>query len=220
MSGCGSKRRVRARGTGRTEGVRKIVSMSGVGGDGPASAPFDGEGTPRRRTPLVETGRLTTYLHDSYTARRAGNGQASTGNASRAGYRSAPSVSTSNLVIAEGESAADELIAAAGDGVYVTDVAGLHSGVNPVSGTFSVGASGRLIESGALAAPVSEFTIASALAGTDVLTVGATGAIAEHGACVGFELEEGRPRIYVNLRVAKAQKVDFRADLLRLVKLV
>jgi hypothetical protein len=62
--------------------------------------------------------------------------------------------------------------------------------------------------------------IAAALAGTDVLTVGATGVIAERGACVGFELEEGRPRIYVNLGVTKAQKVDFRADLLRLVKLV
>jgi hypothetical protein len=62
--------------------------------------------------------------------------------------------------------------------------------------------------------------IAATLAGTDVLTVGATGAIAERGACAGFELEEGKPKIYVNLRVAKAQKVDFRAELLRLVKLV
>ena len=61
---------------------------------------------------------------------------------------------------------------------------------------------------------------AVALAGTDVLTVGATGAIAERGACVGFELEEGKPKIYVNLRVAKAQNVDFGARLLRLVKLV
>jgi hypothetical protein len=62
--------------------------------------------------------------------------------------------------------------------------------------------------------------IAAALAGIDVLTVGSTGAIGERGACVGFELEEGKPKIYVNLRVAKAQKVDFRAELLRLVKLV
>jgi hypothetical protein len=62
--------------------------------------------------------------------------------------------------------------------------------------------------------------IAAALAGASVLTVGATGALAERGACVGFELEEGKPRIYVNLRVAKAQNVDFRAELLRLVKLV
>jgi len=62
--------------------------------------------------------------------------------------------------------------------------------------------------------------IAAALAGLDVLTVGATGLLAERGACVGFELEEGKPKIYLNLRVAKAQKVDFRAEFLRLVKLV
>jgi PmbA protein len=51
----------------------------------------------------------------------------------------------------------------AGEGLYVTDVAGLHSGVNPVSGTFSVEASGRLIEGGELGAPVRELTIASDL---------------------------------------------------------
>jgi hypothetical protein len=62
--------------------------------------------------------------------------------------------------------------------------------------------------------------IAAALVGTEVLTIGATGAIAERGACVGFELEGGKARIYVNLGVAKAQKVDFQSDLLRLVKLV
>jgi len=62
--------------------------------------------------------------------------------------------------------------------------------------------------------------IAAALAGSSVLTVGATGVIATRGACVGFELEEGKPKIYVNLRVAKAQNLDFRAELLRLVKLV
>jgi hypothetical protein len=63
-------------------------------------------------------------------------------------------------------------------------------------------------------------TIAAALGGMPVLTIGATGAIAERGACVGFELEEGRPKIYVNLRVARAQKVDFAAQLLRLAKIV
>ena len=51
----------------------------------------------------------------------------------------------------------------AGEGVYITDVAGLHSGVNPVSGTFSVGASGQEIAAGELGEPVREFTIASDL---------------------------------------------------------
>ena len=86
----------------------------------------------------------------------------STANAARSGYRSPPSVSTSNLIVATGELGFDELLAEAGDGMYVTDVAGLHSGVNPVSGTFSVGATGRAISGGELAEPA-EFTIASDL---------------------------------------------------------
>src|SRR5213079_2852506 len=57
----------------------------------------------------------------------------------------------------------DELVARAGDGLYVANVVGLHSGVNPVSGTFSVGATGRLIENGELGRPVREMTIASDL---------------------------------------------------------
>jgi PmbA protein len=130
---------------------------------GLSSSPLDAEGSPRGSTPLLESGTLRAYLHDSYTARRQGEGATTTANASRSGYRSPPGVSTSNLVIAPGESSFDELLAEADDGIYVTDVAGLHSGVNPVSGTFSVGATGRLIQGGALAAPSDEFTVASDL---------------------------------------------------------
>jgi PmbA protein len=140
---------------------------------GPASAPFDAEGVPRRRTALIEGGRLRSYLFDTYTANREGG--ASTGNASRQGYRSLPSVSTSNLMVAPGELSLDGLLVQAGDGVYVTDVAGLHSGVNPVTGVFSVGASGRVIRDGALAEPVREFTIAGEL-GTMLAAVSAAGA--------------------------------------------
>ena len=128
---------------------------------GPASAPFDSEGVPRRRTALIEDGRLQSYLYDTYTANR--EGVTSTGNAARQGYRSLPSVSTSNLMVAPGSHSLDELLAQAGEGVYVTDVAGLHSGVNPVTGVFSVGASGRTIRDGRLAEPVREFTIAGEL---------------------------------------------------------
>jgi PmbA protein len=129
--------------------------------EGPASAPFDGEGSPSRRTRLIEGGRLLTFLFDVRTARRSG--RSSTGNASRGSYRSPPSVGTTNLVLDPGDGTLEELFEQAGDGLYVTDVAGLHSGVNPVSGTFSVGASGRLIEGGEAAGPVRELTIASDL---------------------------------------------------------
>jgi PmbA protein len=142
-----------------TEALR--LADDGTARDGPASAPFDGEGSPRRRIPLIERGRLETYLFDALTARRAG--RPGTASAVRSSYRSPPSVGTSNLTIEPGDRTVDELLLDAGDGLYVTDVAGLHSGVNPISGTFSVGASGRLIEDGELAAPVRELTIASDL---------------------------------------------------------
>jgi len=138
-----------------------VLHDDGLDPDGPASSPFDAEGVPRRRTALIEEGRLRAYLHDTYTARRAGS--SSTGNAGRGGYRSQPSVSTSNLIVASGRLSVEELFGEAGEGVYVTDVAGLHSGVNPVSGTFSVGASGWAIHGGEPAEPVREFTIAGDL---------------------------------------------------------
>jgi PmbA protein len=129
--------------------------------DGPSTTPFDGEGSPRRRIPLLEDGRLVTYLFDARTARKAG--RETTGSAVRSSYRTPPGVGTGNLVVEPGERSFEELVRAAGDGLYVTDVVGLHSGVNPVSGTFSVGATGRLIEGGELGAPVREITIASDL---------------------------------------------------------
>ena len=128
---------------------------------GSASSPFDGEGVPRRRTALIEGSRLRSYLYDTYTANREGGG--STGSAARGSYRALPGVSTSNLVVAPGSHSFEELLAQAGEGVFVNDVAGLHSGVNPVTGVFSVGASGRIIRNGQLAEPVREFTIAGEL---------------------------------------------------------
>jgi PmbA protein len=144
-------------------GAHLDLSDDGLDPAGPASAPFDGEGVARARTPLIEAGVLRSFLFDTYTARRQGEGAGSTGSAGRAGYRGLPSVSTSNLVIAVGELDLAGLLAEAGEGVFVTDVAGLHSGVNPVTGVFSVGASGRAIRGGELAEPVREFTIASDL---------------------------------------------------------
>jgi PmbA protein len=139
------------------------LRLADVGTDpeGPSSTPFDGEGTPTSRTGLIEDGRLLGFLYDSRTARKAG--RSTTGNASRGSYRTPPSVGTTNLIVEPGELDLDALVGRVGDGLYVTDVAGLHSGVNPVSGTFSVGASGRLIEDGALGTPVRELTIASDL---------------------------------------------------------
>jgi PmbA protein len=137
------------------------LADDGTHPDGLGSSPFDGEGSPTRRTGVIEEGLLKTFLFDVRTARKAG--RETTGNASRASYRSPPGVGTTNLVVEQGDASFGALVGQAGDGLYVTDVAGLHSGVNPVSGTFSVGATGRLIEGGELGRPVREITIASDL---------------------------------------------------------
>lgn len=138
-----------------------VLRDDGLDPAGFATAPIDAEGIPRRRTPLIEGGRLQTFLYDSYTARRGG--MASTGSAGRSGYRAPPGVSASNLIVSPGSADLDELLREAGEGVYISDVAGLHSGVNPVTGVFSVGASGRAIRGGERAEPLREFTIASDL---------------------------------------------------------
>ena len=121
--------------------------------------------TPRaRRAAARRWSRAAACGPSSSTAtRRAAATPTSTGNAGRSGYRSPPSVSASNLVVAPGSASRAELLREAADGVYVSDVAGLHSGVNPVTGVFSVGASGRAIEGGELGRPLREFTIASDL---------------------------------------------------------
>jgi PmbA protein len=135
------------------------LTDDGLQPDGLATAPFDGEGVPQQQTVLIDDGKLRTFLYDRYSAHVAG--RESTGNGTRGSYRSPPTVGTTNLVVDPGGASTEELIAQAGDGFYVADVSGLHSGVNAVSGTFSVGASGRLIEGGELGAAAREVTIAS-----------------------------------------------------------
>jgi len=173
-------------------GTALVLYDDGLDPDGSASSPFDGEGVPRRRTALIEDGVLHTFLYDTYTARRGG--VVSTGNASRGGYRSQPSVGLSNLIVASGGLGLAELLREADEGVFVTDVAGLHSGVNPVSGVFSVGASGRAIRGGELAEPLREFTIASDLvsmlkgvqaAGTDARWVPFGGSVSTPSLLIG-----------------------------------
>jgi len=120
---------------------------------------------PQQRTVLIESGVLKSFLYDSRAARREGGGARSTGNARRSSYRSLPRLGASNLVVGTGEGSAEELFARVGEGLYVESVAGVHAGVNPVSGEISLGVSGRLIEGGKLGSPVREVTMATDFAG-------------------------------------------------------
>ncbi len=118
----------------------------------------DGEGLATRRNALIDGGVLQAFLHNSYTGRRAGT--RSTASAVR-GYRSTPGVGVQALIVEPGSGTLDELIAGVDNGVLVQSMSGLHSGVNPTSGDFSVGVEGLLIRNGSLAEPIREATVAS-----------------------------------------------------------
>lgn len=125
----------------------------------PGAAPWDGEGTPTQATPVIESGVLRSFLYDIPSARREGS--SSTGNAGRAGFKSGPGPSPSNMAFAPtGESRA-ELFARAGRALVVQEFHGVHSGANPISGDFSVGVTGHLLEDGVPGRPVKEVTIAA-----------------------------------------------------------
>lgn len=125
-----------------------------------AATAYDGEGLACRRNVLIDAGNLGAFLHNSYTGRRAGT--ASTGSALR-GSRSLPGVGAQVLVMEPGARSFDELVASVDHGLYVSGFSGLHSGVNPVSGDFSVGADGLMIRNGSIAEPVREMTLASTI---------------------------------------------------------
>ena len=116
---------------------------------------------PAGATSSSPTASLHMFVYDTVSARRA---QArSTGSAVRGGFAGTPSAGCRALVLSPGTKNAEEILAAVGEGLYVQSVTGIHSGVNPVSGDFSVGAEGLMIRGGSLAEPVREVTVASTL---------------------------------------------------------
>ena len=147
------------------------------------SSPFDGEGIASRRKELVKQGVLLVQLHNSQTAKRGNT--TTTGNASRASYKAPVKVAPSNLYIAPGDGDQEQLLSTMGKGLFITSVQGMHSGTNPVSGDFSVAASGFEVAQGALLRPVDQITIAGnffrllqdiAAVGDDLLFQGRYGA--------------------------------------------
>jgi PmbA protein len=131
----------------------------------------DGEGLACRRNVLVDQGVLCGFLHDSYTGRRSGEG--STASAVR-GARTTPAVGLQAPAVLPGSTSHDDLLASIDTGLLVESLSGLHSGVNPVSGDFSVGAEGVMIRAGEPAEPVREVTLASTIQRLllDVVAVG------------------------------------------------
>jgi PmbA protein len=123
---------------------------------GAGSRPYDGDGLAARKNVVVENGVLRTYLFDTYSARKLG--RQSNGCAGR-GVGGAPHVTTSNFVLQKGATPAAELLRGVSRGLYVTEMMGF--GFNAVTGDFSRGAGGFLVENGQLGRPVSEITVSA-----------------------------------------------------------
>jgi len=125
---------------------------------GLASASFDGEGVASRYKRVVDKGVLTTYLHNLKTA--AKDGVESTGNASKPSYKATVGIAPSNFYIENGDVSLESMTQKMGKGLLIINVQGLSSGLNAVSGDFSLPATGYLIEDGKIARPVDQITIA------------------------------------------------------------
>lgn len=126
--------------------------------DGLASRNFDGEGSASRRLQVIGKGRLNSLLHNRKTAKKAG--LESTGHAHKPSYKGAIGIAPSNLFVEPTGLSLDELLGGVREGVLITELSGLHSGANPISGDFSLAALGFYIKDGKIESAVNQMTIA------------------------------------------------------------
>lgn len=126
--------------------------------NGLASVPFDDEGVATKKKDIIHEGKLITLLHNLKTAHK-GNTK-STGNGFKNSYASPVGVSPTNLYLQKGEKSFDNLLKEIGEGLLITEFAGLHSGANSITGDFSLAAKGFYIKEGKKEYPVEQITVA------------------------------------------------------------
>ena len=153
---------------------------------------YDAEGVPSALTTVVEGGVLKSYLYNLTSALK--DGVASTSNAGRMGAAGAVTTAPSNFYIAKGEKSFDELKAALGNGLIITELAGLHAGLNPISGDFSLIAKGQLVENGEIVRSVDQITVAGNFLAL-MQSIEATGADLRFGPPMGGRI--GSPSLLI-----------------------
>lgn len=157
--------------------------------EAPSQSAFDDEGVASYKKAVIENGVLKTYLHNLKTA--AMMNVKSTANGYKSGVQSSVGVSPSNLYLKSGETSLDEMFNMVENGIYITDVTGLHAGLNPVSGSFNLQSSGFKIENGKKTEPVTLIILSGTL--QELLNnVGAVGNDFE------FKRGVGAPSLLVN----------------------
>ncbi len=124
---------------------------------GLGTVPSDDETVPIIKKTVIEQGRLAMFLYNTYTANK--DKTVSTGNGMRGGFKGILGVGLTNLYVEPGTYTLEDLVKSIDKGLYVSEVMGMHT-ANPISGDFSVGATGFWIETGKKAYPVREITLA------------------------------------------------------------
>ena len=139
--------------------------------EGTGAAAFDGEGVPSRRNVLVGNGTLAAYLADSFWGRKIGTG--TTASLRRPAPRLPPAVGTAGLRVTKGDRTMQQMMSDLGSGVILAEFLGIHT-ADPVSGDFSVGATGIRFEGGEEREPVRGFAVSGNVLSLlrDVVAVG------------------------------------------------
>ena len=119
---------------------------------------FDDEGVATNKKYLIKRGVIETYLYTLQTAAKAG--VEPTGNGAGAGKAGA---GTGYTIVKGGKKSEDEMLASIKEGVYITELTGLHSGMNAQSGNFSLQCAGFMIRDGKKAEPLALITVAGNL---------------------------------------------------------
>jgi len=119
---------------------------------------FDSEGVATKQKALIENGVLKTLLYNTKSA--AKQGTKSTGNGFKASFRASVSTACTNFYIVPSDIAPEKMRADIKKGILITEMAGLHAGINPISGDFSISSDGFLIENGQITSPVEQITVA------------------------------------------------------------
>lgn len=117
-----------------------------------ATTSFDSEGVPTQNKEVVKNGILKTFLYNLSLAHKYNT--KSTGNGGGGLY-----TQVFNFYIEKGHVTKRELLKILSEGVYINGLRGIHAGIDIISGDFSVGAEGFLVESGKIAKPINQFTI-------------------------------------------------------------
>lgn len=125
---------------------------------GPSSCSFDDEGVATFEKHIVKDGVLKTLLYNIKTAKK--EGVDSTGNGFKPSYKSPVGVLPTNFYIVPGSKSFEDAVKSISKGIIITDLNGLHSGADSISGDFSLAAEGFLIENGSIVRAVDQITIA------------------------------------------------------------